>query len=196
MANPEDFGQTIQGLHEEGDSVVADQFHIGLLGKDSGALYQLLRLYAEGDASGIGAGVLPGRDVSGNMHYLKTTADGEVIVNIGAEDTAYVRGTASLVKDTPATVVTESPGSTTKYVGVVVSGAGLCEWTVFFGVTASETEQFDLQTTPSSPTFYFPFPAPLEVASGETIYVEGTNREKGASPGSDFTGRASLVKEN
>jgi len=153
-----------------------------------------LAIYNDGDTSDTGVGVM-GKDASGNMHFLKVASDGELIINIGAADSAYVYGSTNLVKDTATTVVTESPGSTTKYIGIKMMGIGLAEWYVKFGVTGSENVILASALTPSNPSEYIKFPAPLEVASGETILVEATNRENPASPASDFTGHATLIKE-
>lgn len=146
------------------------------------------------DSNGWGEVVIKDFNISSQTNDVKITLDGE-IVRTNSADSVYTYGSTTLVKDTPNTVVTESPGSTTKYVGVIVSGFGLCEWDVQFGTTASEATIFVVQTTPSNTTQYMPFPRPLEVASGETILVEATNREKNPSTGSDFTGHATLVKE-
>ena len=220
----DDFGQTIQGLHKEGDVIAALEQHIGVFGKSVTGTYKFismdaagqielahdiltnpvftrmtdtvenLNIYLDGAAPDTGLGVM-GKGTDGFMHFLKTDATGEVIVNIGATNSTYVYATANLVKDTITTVVTESPGVTTRYIGVVVTGLGLCEWEIQFGTTLSEATIFAVDTTPSHPTEVFNFPAPLEVTSTQTIRARGTNRENRASPTSDFTGRATLIKE-
>jgi len=129
--------------------------------------------------------------------FLAIESDGSINVNanIGATDSVYDYGSANLVKDTETTVVTESPSVDTLYAGVMVSGAGYCEWAVKFGTTSSEAIILKFWTTPSNPTYYVDLPDYLTVSSGETILVTGTNREKGASPSSDFTGHASLINK-
>jgi len=195
MANPDDFPQMVEGKHEEGDSVVADEFHVGVLTKDESGQYKLIRLYSDGSAAGQGVGALVGKDASGDLHYLKTTSDGEAIINIGAADSTWVAGSATLVTAVAGVVVTESPGATTKYIGMIVSGSGLCDWELQFGTTGAEATIAVVQTTPSRRAEPIMFPAPLGVASTETVRIRGINREKGASPGSDFTGYATLIKE-
>ena len=129
--------------------------------------------------------------------FLAIETDGSINVNasIGATDSAYGYGTANLVKDTITTVVTASPGADTLYAGVLVSGAGYCEWIVQFGTTSSEATIMSFWTTPSNPTQYLDLPDYLTVSSGETILVRGTNRENAASPASDFAGHASLINK-
>ena len=220
----DDFGQTMQGLHKEGDVIAALEQHIGVFGKSSTGTYKFismdaagqvelahdiltnpvftritdsvenLNVYLDGASPDTGLGVM-GLGTDGFMHFLKVDDSGELIVNIGATDSVYTYATANLVKDTVTTVVTESPGSTKRFIGVVVTGLGLAEWEIQFGTTLSEATVFAVDTTPSHPTEVFNFPAPIVVTSTQTIRVRGTNRENRASPTSDFTGRATLIKE-
>ena len=168
--------------------------------------------YAEDTAHGdgdIGAFILAVRNdagtaLSGDGDYtpLQTDSTGALRVagsfTIGALDSKYICGTGvNLVKDTPATVVTETPASVTEYFNaVMVSGAGYCEWIVKFGATGSEAAIMHFWTTPSHPTEYVDLPDYLAVTTAQTILVTGTNREKAASPASDFTGYATLVKKS
>ena len=128
---------------------------------------------------------------------LAINGDGSINVNasLGASDSAYHAGSANLVKDTETTVVTRSPGADELYSGVMVSGAGQCEWQLKFGVTSNEATILHWWTTPSHPTEWVDLPDYLTVSSGETILVRATNREKAASPSSDFTGYASLIRK-
>lgn len=220
-----DFGQNIQGLHLNGDAIVSTDRHIAIFGKDvandqyiyialdsngqvelahdvntnpifnimTDGTGQDLDIYVEGDAGTTGLGVM-GQDSLGNMQFLKVTTDGEVIVNIGAENTAFFRDSVTLVKDTIATVAS-LVGGPDVIVGVNISGIGLGEWVVEFGTTGSEVPILDAATTPANPNQYFQFPAPLKVSATQTIRVRATNREKAASPASDFTGFATFIKE-
>lgn len=135
--------------------------------------------------------------ISDGTNTLVVNGDGSINVNasIGATDSAYTAGSATLVKDTIATVVTRSPGADEQYAGVMVSGAGYCEWQLEFGTTGGEAVILKWWTTPSHPTEYVDLPDYLTVSSGETIRIRGTNREKAASPASDFTGYASLIRK-
>lgn len=129
--------------------------------------------------------------------FLAIETDGSINVNasIGAADSVYDYAGVNLVKDTETTVVSEAPAADTGYTGVMVSGAGYCEWAVKFGTTSSEAIIMKFWTTPSNPTYYVDLPDYLEVSSGETILITGTNREKSSSPNSDFVGHATLVNK-
>lgn len=135
--------------------------------------------------------------LSDGTNDLVINADGSinVVTSSQALDSVYVYGTANLVKDTATTVVTRSPSADESYSGIHVSGAGYCEWQVQFGTTASEATIVSFWTTPSNPTHWFDMPDYLEVGSGETVLVRATNREKKASPASDFAGHASLIRK-
>lgn len=144
-------------------------------------------LTASTDEVGIGDGT----------NSLAVNADGSINVVTAASspDSVYDYGGVNLVKDTETTVTTNAPGSDTLYSGLMVSGAGYCEWKLYFGTTSSEAVIMSFWTTPSNPTQYVDLPDYLTVSSGETIYVSGTNREKAASPASDFTGHATLINK-
>lgn len=134
--------------------------------------------------------------ISDGTDTLAINADGSinVVASLSAPDSVYVPSSANLVKDTITTVVTTSPGADQKFGAVMVSGAGYCEWTLEFGTTGGEAVILQWWTTPSNPTQYVDLPDYITVSSGETIRVRGTNREKKASPGSDFTGYATLIR--
>lgn len=144
-------------------------------------------------------------DASGNLSSLITDGTDTLAINTdgsinvvsseSALDSVYTYGSANLVKDTETTVVTRAAAADEGYSGVMVSGAGYCEWAVKFGTTGSEAVILQFWTTPSNPTQYVDLPDYLEVSSGETLLITGTNREKAASPGSDFTGHASLIRK-
>jgi len=129
---------------------------------------------------------------------LQTDSSGNLRVSgqltLGANDSVYSSGSANLVKDTITVVETISPGSDEQYSGLMVSGSGLCQWTLEFGTTSSEAVILEFWTTPSNPTQFVDLPDYLTVSSGETIRVRATNREKAASPASDFTGFATLIR--
>lgn len=114
-------------------------------------------------------------------------------VNVSRDDSTHNYGSANCVKDTITTIVTVSPGSDTDFVGFMVAAPGRCEWDVEFGTTGSEAVIFKVWTTPASTTLWVPFPEMVQVSSGETIRIRATNRERRASPGSDFTGAATLI---
>jgi hypothetical protein len=305
----DDFGQTIQGLHLEGDSIVATDQHIGVFGEKSG-VYQYLQLdtndaliigdggnaitvtatdldirdltqatdsvsigdgtnlvtinadnglevhvnntvtvtatdldirdlvhtqdsVAIGDGTDLldinadgslnvvtnieydedaahttgdtGAFVLAVRNdagtslVSADGDYAPLQVDSSgalrvaATVNISRDDSTHTYGSVNATKDTIVTVVTDSPGSTTAFIGVMLSAPGLCEWNIEFGTTSSEAIIMKVWTTPSHPTEWIPFPEKLDVDSGETIRVRATNRENAASPASDMTAAATLI---
>jgi hypothetical protein len=135
--------------------------------------------------------------ISDGTDTLAVNADGSinVVASFSAPDSVYHAGNANLVKDTITTVVTRSPGADEFYGAAMVSGAGYCEWQLEFGTTSSEAVILKWWTTPSSPTYYVDLPDYITVSSGETIRVRATNREKAASPASDFTGYASLIRK-
>ena len=129
-------------------------------------------------------------------NQLAVNSDGSINVALsGASNNIYKYGPVTAVKDTPLTVVTETPASATEYFkAILVSGAGLCEWNVYFGATGSEAVIMSYWTTPSHPTEYIDIPDSLAVTTAQTIYVQAINREKGASTGSDFTAKATLIR--
>ncbi len=134
------------------------------------------------------------KGATGNQ--LVVNSDGSINVSVsGASNSAYHPNSVNLVKDTVATVVTRSPAATESYMAVMVSGSGLCEWALQFGTTGSEADILHFWTTPAHPTEYVDLPDALNVSSTQTIRVRGTNREKSASPNSDFTGYASLIRK-
>jgi len=297
------FGQTIQGLHVEGDSVVTTDQHIGALAKDDSGNYTLLNVDASGnllvtgsasteysvdDAAGAtdsGPAVLvvrvdtpstltPAdgdytrlqvndegylwvqstdldiRNLSGDADtvnlsdgtntldidgsgYLTVNVNGTVTVSAtdldirdlsasqdnvaisdgtnslavngdgsinvvssdSSLDSTYEYGSANLVKDTATTVLDIAPGTDERYSGMMVSGAGYCEWDVQFGPEGSEATIMKFWTTPSNPTQFIDFPDYKKVAGAtESLQVVATNREQAASPSSDFTGHVSLIK--
>lgn len=135
--------------------------------------------------------------IGDGVDFLAINADGSINVAMsgaGANNTFHY-GSANLVKDTLTTVVTRSPASTEYFKSILVSGAGLCEWQVLYGTTGSEAIIASFWTTPSSPTFEYDVPDSLNVSSTQTVIVKAYNREKGAGPGSDFTGHATLVRQ-
>lgn len=135
--------------------------------------------------------------IGDGTNSLVVNGDGSlnVVSSESALDSTYTYGSSNLVKDTEATVVTRAAAADEGYSGVMVSGAGYCEWKVYFGTTSSEAVILSFWTTPSNPTQFVDLPDYLEVSSGETIYISGTNREKKGSPNSDFTGHASLIRK-
>jgi hypothetical protein len=133
--------------------------------------------------------------VGDGTEFIAVNTDGSINVNIvGAGDSVYIPGNANCIKDTPTTIVTHSPSSDERFKSIVVSGAGLCQWTVKFGTTGSEATILEFWTTPSNPTQTMDIPDSLLVSSGETLLVQATNREKAATPTSDFTGFATLIR--
>jgi hypothetical protein len=134
--------------------------------------------------------------ISDGTDRLAINSDGSINVSLsGAQNNVYTRGAVTLVKDTPNTVVTHTPASVTEYFKqIIVSGAGLCHWTVKFGTTSSEAAIIDVWTTPSHPTEVIDIPDSLAVATTETILVSAENKEKAATTGSDFTGYATLIR--
>ena len=135
--------------------------------------------------------------ISDGTNTLAIQSDGSINVNasLGAEDSEYTYGGVNLVKDTATEVVAVSPSEREGFSGMLVSGAGYCEWDVMFGTTGSETTIMKFWTTPSNPTQFVDLPDYLKVDDGQTLKVMGTNREKAGSPASDFTGHATLVRK-
>jgi hypothetical protein len=133
--------------------------------------------------------------ISDGTYTMAVNSDGSinVVSSEQALDSIYSYGTTTLVKDTSSIVVSVAPGADQYYSGVMVSGAGYCEWQLQFGSTPTTIMSF--WTTPAHPTEYVDLPDYLEVSSGETIRVVATNREKAASPTSDFAGYATLIRK-
>ena len=239
----DDFGQSIKGMHIEGDTIVSTDRQPGIFGKsnDPTPVYKFLTLDASsGDllvnfsnttigvtgtgigvdtnfeyavdtaagASDVGAMILAVRDdalttlipVDGDYVQLRTNSTGALWVagnlTITASNSVYKADSKTAVKDTPITIVTETPASATEsFTAIMVSGAGQCEWKVWFGATGSEATILHFWTTPSHPTEYVDLPDFLDVTTAQTIYIQATNREKAASTGSDFTAMATLIRK-
>ena len=211
----DEFGQLIRGLHAVGDTVVSTDTHMAALAKDASNNYAFLELTANGlkvDVQTIGSVTVTATSLdirpidyatddiaimgaTGNQ--LAVNADGSinVVAATSSPDSVYVYGSVTLVKDTIGTVVTTAPGATQYFSAVMVSGAGLCEWILQFGTTGAEATIMSFWTTPASPTYYVDLPDYIEVTATETIRVRATNREKGGSTGSDFTGHATLIRK-
>lgn len=133
--------------------------------------------------------------IGDGTNSLSVNADGSINVNAsGASDSIYEAGSATLVKDAATEVVSRAAAADEPFKGVMVSGAGLCQWAVKFGTTGAEATILEFWTTPSNPTQFVDLPDSLIVSSGETLLIEATNREKAASTASDFTGFASLIR--
>jgi hypothetical protein len=132
----------------------------------------------------------------GQYGPLQTDANGNLKVagsiTITQPNSTYTAGSVTLVKDTPNTVVTYTTAADEYFTGVMVSGAGYCQWDL---ETPAGTALLSFWTTPSHPTEYVDLPDYLKIATGTVIRIRGTNREKAASPGSDFTGYASLIRK-
>jgi hypothetical protein len=132
----------------------------------------------------------------GEYGPLQTDANGFLKVagslSITQPNSTYHAGSATLVKDTANTVVTRTTAADEYYSGVMVSGAGYCQWDL---ESPAGTALLSFWTTPSHPTEYVDLPDYLKILSGAVIRVRGTNREKAASTGSDFTGYATLIRK-
>lgn len=135
--------------------------------------------------------------ITNGTNTLAVNGDGSINVSVsGAANTVFTASAGvNLVKATPATVVTRTPASVTEYFKAFsVTGTGLCHWELQFGTTGSELTIMDVWTTPSHPFEYVDLPDSLAVTTAQTILVKGTNSEKAASPASDFTGYATLIR--
>lgn len=222
----DEFGQRVQGLHVEGDTIVGTDRHVAVFGKtnDVTPKYEYLTIdattgdlgvitnfeYADGatyNTGDVGAFILAVREdadaalvADGQYGPLQTDSKGFLKVtgdlNIQQANSTYVYNSATLVKDIANIVVTETPASADEYfTGIMVSGAGYCEWQLEFGPTATPLVIMKWWTTPSHPTEYIDLPDYLKVTSLQTVRIKGTNREKAASTGSDFTGHATLIRK-
>lgn len=125
---------------------------------------------------------------------LDVNADGSINVVTTRANEVWEYGSTNLVKDTPTTVKSFSPGSTLKVEGIVLSGRGYALWNVKFGTTSSEATIATFWTTPSDTTRMFEFQESIFVDSGETFLIEGENKETAASPATDFTGYATIIR--
>ena len=161
---------------------------------------------ALGDGSGVLVDVLTGATIDAlqvaltdGTDQLAINSDGSINVSMtgaGASND-FIYGSANLVKDTLTTVVSLTPGVDTDYVkSILVSGAGLCEWQVLYGTTSSEAVIASFWTTPASPTYHYDIPDSLNVTTAQTIIVKAYNREKAASAASDFTGHATISRQD
>jgi hypothetical protein len=131
---------------------------------------------------------------TGNQLVVNTDGSINVAFSSTASVNTYHRNSATLVKGTPNTVVTRSPGANEYFKAFSVTGTGLCHWELQLGTTGSEVTIMDVWTTPSHPFEYVDIPDSLLVSSTQTIRVRGTNSENAASPASDFTGYATLIR--
>jgi len=132
-----------------------------------------------------------------NVQAIKTNTAGqlqvEVVSGFGTTE-IYDGGSANLVKDTPTTIHSYSPASGTEYItGFHVSGSGHMKVQVKYGVTGSEVLKFTYFNGTAHPNIIVHLPEPIDLASTDTILIEGTNLENAASPASDFDGYATII---
>ena len=154
-----------------------------------------LNIINDGDAYGAGTGGLLVMGQNGTTDYqaLKVDALGALYVNTGSVGAlTETAGSINLVKDTPATVVTHTPGANQEIMGVTYGGSGKAQVDIYYGVTSSEVRKHTFYTSAAMPNVDFKFPAELALTSSDTIYVSVTNLETAASPASDFTGYATI----
>lgn len=127
-----------------------------------------------------------------NAQVLKTDSNGQLyVLTDGSPDDAVTYGTASLVKDTAATIVTKAGAA--NVAKVMASGSGLFKCEVKYGTTGSEAVIAVLINSTANPNVELEFPNGLQVAAGESMLLSCTNLEKKASPGSDFSGYGSII---
>ena len=128
---------------------------------------------------------------------LAINSDGSINVSVsGASNNVYINDGINIVKGAGDTlVVAETPATVDEYIkAVLVSGAGLCKWTVWVGPTGSEVEILDIWTTPACPTKYVDIPDSLQVTASDTIYISAINKEVAATPASDFIGYGTIIR--
>ncbi len=198
----DEFAQVIKGINASGDTALSTDGILPVAVIQDGNWVPLTLDTTTGE---LGVKIIRldySRDnvmISGSTgNDLVINADGSINASLsGAADSVYIPGAGvNLVKGTPATVVTHTPTSATEFIKAFqVSGAGLCKWTVKFGTTSSEATIMTFITTPSNPTYYFDVPDSLKVTTAQTVLIVGENIEKAASPGSDFTGYATLIRQ-
>ena len=100
--------------------------------------------------------------------------------------------TAVIVKDTPGTVNSYSPGAGTDALDHIdVAGSGLFKAEILFGVTASEAVMAVKYNSTANPNIVFDMKG-KSIASTDTVIVRCTNLENSASPGSDFDAHATI----
>ena len=131
-----------------------------------------------------------------NAQILSTDTSGVLNVNAnigGGIENSDTFGSINLVKATPATVVTLAGAAIVRK--IVASGSGLMKVEVKYGTTAAEVVVATFFNSTANPNVEYEYPAGLTVAGGETILISCTNLEKNASPGSDFTGYATIQTE-
>lgn len=204
---PADGDYTVLRVNDEGRlwvTISGEDVNVTATDLDIRDLVHTQDSVALGDGTGALVDVLTGGTIdalqvaiSDGTNQLAVNADGSINVSMSGAgvDNTYIYGSANLVKDTATTVVTETPASVTEFIkAIVVSGAGLCEWKVYFGTTSSEAVIMSFWTTPSNPTHYMDVPDSLNVTTAQTIYIEAINRERRPSPASDFTGHATLIR--
>lgn len=189
--------QPIRGISKDGDALSANEFHPPMLpALNASSVHRFLRMYADGDAAAEGQGVLAVKDSAGDLHYIKGTSEGEIIVNLGAEKADYIQGSVNAVNDGPTvTVVNETTAQDEKFTSLVVSGVGLVNVVLKAGTLASEVTVIDIDLTAGAPREVIQLNPPLFVASGDSIIVEATNNEPGSSNNNDVTVKATLFKE-
>jgi hypothetical protein len=131
--------------------------------------------------------------VGDGTDFLAVNGDGSINVQFTAPTPVYDYATANLVKDTPTSVNTYSPGAGTDYLlSIRVSGSGLMKVEILYGTTSSEAVIDVKFNSTANPNVEFDMKE-LPIASTQTVIVRCTNLENSASPTSDFSGYATII---
>lgn len=142
--------------------------------------------------------VVAGVDTDGKVENLLTDTAGRLIVNVGGgTKSGIVFNSLNLVKDTPTAIVSLAGGANGQNVSkLYASGSGLCKFELMYGTTGSEDVIGVQFNSTANPNVVWDFTADnMNIATGSTIKVRGTNLENRASPASDYTGYGTIVTE-
>lgn len=201
----DDFGQRVEGVKLDAATFVStDVQALPVMGTDGTNLF-IIRTNGAGLLNMVATN-LDIRDLSHTQDsvkigdgsdFLAVNGDGSINVSVtgAGANSVYHTSSTNLVKNTLTTVVTRSPSATENFKAIMVSGAGMCLWQLEFGTTGGEAVILQFWTTPSHPTEYVDIPDVIDVTSTQTIRIRATNKENAASPTSDFTGYATLIRQ-
>lgn len=131
--------------------------------------------------------------VGDGTDLLAVNADGSINVVSSLPTPIWDYATVNLVKDTPTSVNSYSPGAGTDYLlRIRASGSGLMKVEILYGTTSSEAVIDVKFNSTANPNVEFDMEG-LPIASTQTVIVRCTNLENSSSPGSDFSGYATII---
>lgn len=131
--------------------------------------------------------------VGDGTDFLAVNTNGSINVVTSLPTPVWDYATANLVKDTPTSVNTYSPGAGTDYLlQIRVSGSGVMKVELLYGTTSSEAVIDVKFNSTANPNVEFDMKE-LPITSSQTVIVRCTNLENSSSPASDFAGYATII---